>query len=242
MQIVSRAEWGALPADPPNIDMTTPAVETWAHHAAFDWPDEAEMMRDIQLAHMHLGYRDFGYNFGFGNSGKIYVGRGWGKVNGADGTFHDFISHTWCFLGNSNITPPSLKALDAVREHIAFGIAEGHIRAGTHPTGGHRDIDNTACPGELLYAKLDYLREDDMTAEEVEQIVSDLTGISVNSIKARIQFTVGMDDFSRNRPRDYRGPEEPNYEEWVRGWDLAAVEAGTHDHGLVGEELGRTSS
>lgn len=128
MIIVSRKEWGARPADPPLLKMDTPTPETWIHHAAFSLDNEEEMMRDIQLAHQHLGYRDFAYNFGVGQSGKIYEGRGWGKTNGADGSDHDLRSHTWCYLGNSNVTTPSQATLDAIREHIAFGIKERHIK------------------------------------------------------------------------------------------------------------------
>lgn len=159
MKIFSRSEWGARPPKSVTLISNLPTPESWIHHSAgVPGSDEKAYMRSIQNYHMnHNKWSDIGYSFMVFPSGNIYEGRGWGVV-GAHTQGHNSKSHGICFAGNFQNTSPTIAALDACRWLISEGQDKGYIKKGTQPTGGHRDVDSTACPGNLLYAKLDYLR------------------------------------------------------------------------------------
>jgi Glycosyl hydrolases family 25 len=61
--------------------------------------------------------------------------------------------------------------------------------------------------------------EEDMTKQEVEEIVATLLGVQVSGIRARFQELVGLDDAIDGRPADFRKPSEHDYEAWKRGYD-----------------------
>lgn len=48
---------------------------------------------------------------------------------------------------------PPLKQLETVKELIAFGVAEGHIKEDYHLLG-HRQVRSTECPGDRLYHEI----------------------------------------------------------------------------------------
>lgn len=52
---------------------------------------------------------------------------------------------------------PSEKAVVAVKQLLQSGVSAGFLQSG-FDLYGHRDLGNTACPGEKLYAALPRLR------------------------------------------------------------------------------------
>ncbi|MER6621107.1 FG-GAP-like repeat-containing protein [Streptomyces sp. NPDC000931] len=144
--------------------------------------DSRARMRSIQQEHFARGYYDIGYNFVVDRCGQIFEGRSGGMDLPVVGA-HDIGFNTdtlgISYMGNFESAHPSRAALDSIARVVAwkFGMY------GIDPTGkvtltsgseagdsgnkidkgesvtlprvfGHRDTNNTACPGRNLYPKL----------------------------------------------------------------------------------------
>lgn len=157
VSIVSRAGWGARA--PRFTSTRTSWKGVTVHHSAGPY---GQSIRQIQDYHMDSnGWPDVGYNFLI-KEGRIFEGRGWSTHPA-----HDGINDTLgvCVVGNYMKTLPSDRDLDALS---AF-IGEAQRRTGTTLARGHRDVAQTACPGDKLYAWVKNRRylEDDVSAKEV---------------------------------------------------------------------------
>lgn len=130
-----------------------------------------------------LGWFDLGYNFVVDRFGRIWKGRsgGAGKlVRGAHTLGFNEGSFGIAVLGNYESVKPTKKAIKAVARLSAWKIdkhgapkARGKVKvvsAGSdrYPKGttvrlpamdGHRDTNQTACPGQLLYDRLPAIRK-----------------------------------------------------------------------------------
>lgn len=160
VQIVARSEWKAV--DPRDKDLLkSPAERVIIHHTDVKIPKgRTETYRQLQaIQRVHMQERhfvDIGYNFLVGEDGTVYEGRGWG-VMGAHCKNHNNDSVGIAFMGNFNNDKPSLEALRAVKALLKDGISKEKL----HPEFvlfGHRDLGNTECPGDNLYASLPQLR------------------------------------------------------------------------------------
>lgn len=160
MAFYSRAQWGARKPKSKYIISNLPAPEVWIHHSVTaNGPDEIQIMKQIQNYHMNQNkWADIAYSFVVFPSGNIYEGRGWAVV-GAHTANHNSKSHAICFAGNFQNEQPTDAAINAARWLISEGKSQGFVKSGTQPTGGHRDVAATACPGNNLYAKIEALRE-----------------------------------------------------------------------------------
>lgn len=178
-KIIPRAKWHPRPPDYVNR-LSTPVSQFFIHHGADEGPvgwdeatEEAEQafMRGTQNFHMDVrGFADIGYSFAIMPSGRIYEARGWDRKGGH--TFnHNSVSLAAEFAGNfhppfkkATLRRPTSISLDAVRWLIAEGRRLGKISAEATILG-HRDVGakggSTACPGDRLYAKMDFIREGD---------------------------------------------------------------------------------
>jgi hypothetical protein len=144
--------------------------------------ESARRLREIQQEHVAKGYYDIGYNFVVDRCGQIFEGRTGGMdlpVHGA----HDYGFNTdtvgISYIGNFESARPTKAALDSISRVIAWkfgqygikatgtvsltsngdlGVQGNKIAKGTAKTlprvFGHRDTNNTACPGANLYPKL----------------------------------------------------------------------------------------
>lgn len=118
---------------------------------------EARQVRAIEDHHVDVnGWRGIGYNFVVTLNGRIFVGRGWGRV-GAHTAGRNSTSVGIALLmhsGRQDVTPA---ALEAARWLIEEGVRQTWIAAMPRVTG-HRDWAETECPGDRLYVVLDQLR------------------------------------------------------------------------------------
>ncbi|MFI8302376.1 FG-GAP-like repeat-containing protein [Streptomyces sp. NPDC085927] len=139
-------------------------------------------MRSIQQEHFARGYFDIGYNFVVDRCGQIFEGRSGGMdlpVVGAHDVGFNTDTLGLSYLGNFEDVQPSRPAMDAMARIIAWkfgmygidptgrvtltsgvdaGVSGNKIAKGESVTlprvFGHRDTNNTACPGKNLYPKL----------------------------------------------------------------------------------------
>lgn len=157
------------------------------HHTAsgngYSRADVPRMIRGMYNYHTDsLGWFDIGYNFLVDRFGRIWVGRSGGAhrlVRGAHTLGFNHKSVGIAMIGNFQSTHPPRVARTAILKLAAWKLGKhGRTRAtgrvqitskgsDRFPSGttvklpvidGHRDTNQTACPGEELYAKLPVIR------------------------------------------------------------------------------------
>ncbi|XP_017847354.1 peptidoglycan-recognition protein LB isoform X2 [Drosophila busckii] len=156
-QLLSRADWGARA--PKQVDyFTGPAPYVIIHHsyipaACFNTPDCMRSMRDMQNFHqVDRGWNDIGYSFGIGGDGMIYTGRGFNVVGAHSPKYNDK-SVGIVFIGDWRTELPPANMLQAAKDLIAFGVAQGYIDA-AYKLLGHRQVRETECPGGRLFKEI----------------------------------------------------------------------------------------
>ncbi|XP_071327960.1 peptidoglycan recognition protein 5 [Trachinotus anak] len=160
VNIVSREQWGAA-APKKKEKLKSSAQRVIIHHTALpsckDLNECKERIRSIQRGHMtDRNFDDIGYNFLVGGDGTVFEGRGWG-LSGAHtlGKNHDSVGIA--FMGNFNNDTPSKEALLSVKQLLQSGVSQGFLQK-EFALFGHRDLGQTECPGEKLYAALPQLK------------------------------------------------------------------------------------
>ncbi|WP_125037830.1 peptidoglycan recognition protein [Nocardioides sp. LS1] len=144
--------------------------------------DVPALIRGMYRYHTHnLGWSDIGYNFLVDRFGRIWEGRKGGAglpVQGAHTLGFNETSTGIAAIGNFELVKPSQKMLTAIVRlaswkldkyhrdvpHWAHVFSHGSDRFRWGRTvvlpriDGHRDTNQTACPGRRLYAKLPGIR------------------------------------------------------------------------------------
>ncbi len=171
----SRADWGAdesIRRGEPDIGEVRGAV---VHHTAgtndYTKEDVPVLLRGIYDYHVNsLGWDDIGYNVLVDKWGRLWEGRYGGlekAVVGAHATGVNDETVGISALGNYDVTtaPPEMTA--SIERFLAWKL-DVH---GVDPTGtatingtqhdtiiGHRNVGETVCPGQYLYAQLPDIR------------------------------------------------------------------------------------
>ncbi|XP_038548267.1 peptidoglycan recognition protein 5 [Micropterus salmoides] len=160
VNVVSRSQWGAA-APRQKMTLKASAQRVVIHHTALPRCSGRKECMDrlvsIQRRHMtQNGFDDIGYNFIVGGDGTVYEGRGWGVVGAhTKGNNHDSLGIA--FMGNFNNDTPSTESISSVKKLLRAGVTQGFLQR-EFVLFGHRDLGNTECPGEKLYAALPQLR------------------------------------------------------------------------------------
>ena len=179
--IIPRSGWGAnesYMAWPPEHH---PVRKIIVHHTVTQnyEPDPPSTIRAIYYYHaVTKDWGDIGYNYLVDWQGNIYEGRyGGPDVIGAHAGGYNCGSVGISAIGSYGNTvppgePPSVEPPQAVLDAISDLAAWESSRSLINPNGnsyfvdmttnniaGHRDYNQTACPGDYLYAQLPYLRD-----------------------------------------------------------------------------------
>ncbi len=159
MNVVSRAEWGAVEPQPGCIESRDPSVITTGvvHYSDAvppeavnppDQPDEhaaIQQVRAIQRFHMETrGWCDIAYHWLIAPDGWVFAGRSVGQV-GAHCAGHNTESVGYCLLTDG---PVSDEAKVALIERIHADRAP--FGAPYAKLGPHRAFTSTACPGDTI--------------------------------------------------------------------------------------------
>ncbi len=174
--IISREEWGA--------NLTYGGVEAggneWIpeyrdvehviiHHAeTSNFRDPLSEIRSIHYYHaITRGWGDIGYNYLVDFMGNVYEGRiGGDNVVGGHAYQYAYGSAGICAMGSFTVadaTPEMLAGLIWItawsgRNLDPLGRADFHEQPNLPTICGHRDVNDSTCPGDGLYADLDYIR------------------------------------------------------------------------------------
>lgn len=185
-RLLSRSDWGADDSwrdGKPVMCRTIHQVHV--HHTAsgndYSRGDVPALIRSMYRYHTQsLGWSDIGYNFLVDKFGRTWVGRAGGPgrpVRGAHTLGFNNTSMGVAVIGNLETTGVTSKTVTALVKLAAWKLDKyrrrpsGKVRV--YCTGsdkyrrgwvklrvidGHRDTNDTACPGQSLYAKLPAIR------------------------------------------------------------------------------------
>lgn len=205
--IVTRAEWGSKVT--PRHSMPLPAREVWLHHSVTAVSNDAAA--DVRAIE-RIGIKRFGhisYSYLFHPDGTILEGAG--LQVGAHTAGRNSSSFGLCLIGDYQVEAPSECQVEGVRRVIARLIETGSLRPGTYPTGGHRDLKATACPGDRAYALLPAFREpwedeeDNVLTEPVDALQDPQGGIWVLSAEGAVRPYRGARHLGEPKGQDYWG-------------------------------------
>ena len=155
MRVVTRSEWGATaPTGPP---MRLPVAELWLHHSVTQLTDDPH--KDMKVIE-RIGVQRFGrfsYSWAYHARARVLL-EGAGNTVGAHTAGRNSTSLGLVLIGNFEELDLTDDNVADLRWSIAWLIAGNRLKAGTYPTGGHRDLKQTACPGGRAYARIDDIR------------------------------------------------------------------------------------
>lgn len=183
----NRSDWGAnrkWRSGKPSYNDTIRQVHV--HHTvnsnSYSRSEVAGLIRGMYRYHtQNLGWSDIGYNFLVDRFGRIWVGRAGGArrpVRGAHTLGFNGTSTGVAVIGNFETTKPGKRVVRAVARLAAWKLdrygrnPRGRITVRSegsdkYPAGrkvrlrvidGHRDTNDTACPGKHLYDALPRIR------------------------------------------------------------------------------------
>jgi len=186
-KMLGRSQWGADESwrnGDPRYNATIEQVHI--HHTAnsndYAEEDVPAILRGIYRYHTHsLGWSDIAYNFLIDRFGRIWVGRAGGAakpVRGAHTLGFNATSTGFAVIGNYELVEPSSQTIGALVRLTAWKLGmyqrdpEGTVAVQSEGSDkyaasqvvvlpvvdGHRDTNDTACPGKLLYARLPAIR------------------------------------------------------------------------------------
>lgn len=180
--VITRTQWcGSYSACHNTTSYTNISpTHTVVHHGASPdtYTDGATVVRGYWNYHVNtLGWSDIGYNYLFDKAGNMYQGRHNPNMPNTDvrgahaGSANDG-SIGINFLGNADVTLPTTAQLDKLKAFFAWW----YDHKGLDPTSsagmttqafgwqvkpricGHKDVGQTSCPGNTLYAHLPAIR------------------------------------------------------------------------------------
>lgn len=150
--IVSRADWGAEPAESKTAWDPDDLLGIGVHHFAIPRSASSpsgsdDLMRSVQRSHQAGEFSDIAYNHCFDKFGQIFEGRGFGFQTGANGNQAVNRTHAAiCYMGNSDLDGFPEAAQDA-----AGWLLKQWFNRGTGlDVEPHSDLspEGTACPGD----------------------------------------------------------------------------------------------
>ena len=129
------------------------------HNAGFPGEDKDSSAEDIHKFHKEVnGWAGIGYHYVIRKDGRIEQGRKPLAV-GAHALHHNKNSVGICVAGNFNIGKPNRKQMESLKLLTAWLCQKYKLdpmKKGV--IVGHRNLNDTDCPGNNLYPKLDEIR------------------------------------------------------------------------------------
>lgn len=144
MKIISRSDWGAIPARP-GVLTCSPHIRTefMVHYS--DGPADQSVAAIQHWCMSGRGFLDIDYNFLVrGTTGEIYEGRGWDAV-GSHCIGHNTSAIGVCVIGTGQLSEAAKASVRALYAE-AVALAGHSLRI-----LGHRDAYATDCPGDGIY-------------------------------------------------------------------------------------------
>lgn len=251
-KLITRAKWGAdesLRDGRPTYNHTIKQVHV--HHTVnsntYSRDDVPALIRGMYAYHTQsLGWSDIGYNFLVDRFGRAFVGRAGGPdklVRGAHTLGFNAQSTGIAAIGNYDVVRPTKAMLAAIAAIAAWRLdpfdrdPRGRTRIRSEGSDrfapgrrvilpvidGHRDTNETACPGRHLYDALPRVRRRTarlMNADQQRAIVVEvpatIVAASGNAVGAD-PAVVRLGDTLRVDPGTFRPEDAAVSYRWLRG-------------------------
>ena len=129
------------------------------HHAGFPDGDKDSSAEEIHRFHQEVnGWAGIGYHYVIRKDGTIEQGRKPLAV-GAHAYHHNKNSVGICVAGNFDLAKPNRKQMDSLKLLTAWLCQKYKLNPMKDGViVGHRNLNDTSCPGENLYSKLGEIR------------------------------------------------------------------------------------
>jgi len=129
------------------------------HHAGFPDADKDSSAEEIHKFHQEVnGWAGIGYHYVIRKDGTIEQGRKPLAV-GAHAYQHNKNSVGICVAGNFDIGKPNREQMDSLKLLTAWLCQRYKLNPMKKGViVGHRNLNDTKCPGDNLYSKLDEIR------------------------------------------------------------------------------------
>ena len=157
IKIFSRADWGARR---PRCSMgsQTPTRAT-IHHTVTPTNDSMtvpQRLRQIQAFHMFTnGWCDIGYNYLVSRDGRVWRGRG-ARTVGAHVENANTGNVGVSFIGTyTSVAPTETQMCNSAKLLRRLHEDFGGVSLNRTDVKGHRQLGSTACPGNMLYNRID---------------------------------------------------------------------------------------
>ncbi|XP_070498298.1 peptidoglycan-recognition protein SD-like [Chironomus tepperi] len=141
LNIISRAEWGALPPTEEMTNLTLPLKKVIINHSVmrncYTKESCSENLKEMQNVHLKWNFGDIGFNYVIGNDGNVYEG-------------HNSKSFGISINGNFNSEVPNKNQITALNLLLEQGIGLGKLERDYKIYGG-RQFRQTDSPGEAFY-------------------------------------------------------------------------------------------
>jgi hypothetical protein len=213
--IIPRAGWGGDKIKPRAAPSYGAVQVAFVHHTvtANDYTADQSAGIVLGIAKYHrdtLGWNDIGYNFLVDKYGQVFEGRAGGidqAVIGAQAQGYNRLSTGISNIGTYSDVPQGSNAIEVVARLIGWKMSlhgspvEGTIEVvsgggdlNRYPNGkkvtlnrisGHRDGDQTACPGNALYAQLPDIRT---RAKKYATAVATGERLTMTALAARVAY------------------------------------------------------
>ena len=127
------------------------------HHVGI--PDGDTSAAAIHRAHLANGWAGIGYHYVIRKDGTIERGRPLATV-GAHAEGQNYHTVGINVTGNFDKEIPTPAQIHSLEGLVTWLCKLYNITPGTHTIVGHRDVNNTDCPGRNLYVMLPQIRKD----------------------------------------------------------------------------------
>ena len=161
VDLVERSKWTTMAPDPWRLRHGGEFDRVTVHHAgsimdqAAPWERVRLCIEGILADHRARNFGDIGYHFLIDFDGRVWEGRSL-AYEGAHTSGQNQRNVGVMLLGNfeeQEPTPTQIKGL-----HAFINVIRDHFRIKQHRIYGHRDLGQSLCPGERLYAEILKLR------------------------------------------------------------------------------------
>lgn len=200
-------------------DYQTPKYFVIHHTEAIEGEDGIERMRNIFDYHATVRkWGDIGYNYVIDSDGTVYEGRKGGNgvrgahsLNSFNGKNYNYGSIGIAVIGDYDKEKLSDKAQASLEKLIGFLAYANNINLDSKVKAfvpinkrkglivknykkvkallGHRDVDETTCPGDNIYSKLDEIKEQAQQYQSLYRQYSYTTGTKTFIIKSGYRYT-----------------------------------------------------
>ena len=163
------------------------------HHSA----SSVASAEDIHRWHLNNGWEGAGYHFLVRKDGKVYRMRPEEKI-GAHAYMNNYNSLGICFEGNFEVEEMPDIQIQSGKELVAYLKNKYRI----NKVQGHRDVNNTSCPGKNF--KFDEIANGQATDVVIERPQQNATGKIADiqsTLNSRYGFNIAVDNIFGNETK-----------------------------------------